>query len=129
MKTRICTDCRKTYPLDASSFHRVKSGFFYGFCYRCKSCERKRDIARYQKRKAHNYEYQKKYREQFPQKIAVRYQVRKALEEGKLIKTACVVCKNPKSYAHHADYSKPLDIVWYCGSHHQLAHQKENSHP
>jgi hypothetical protein len=36
-----------------------------------------------------------------------------ALRHGKLIRQPCA-CGNPKSEAHHEDYSKPLEVVWLC---------------
>ena len=51
--------------------------------------------------------------------------VSNAVRNGKLIKMPCQVCGNPKSEAHHHDYSKPLDVVWLCDFHHKQEHMKE----
>lgn len=42
--------------------------------------------------------------------------VRRAVQSGKLVKPeACCDCGQPRPLeAHHADYSKPLDVTWLC---------------
>ena len=37
---------------------------------------------------------------------------------GKLIQKPCEVCGDAKSQMHHDDYSKPLDVRWFCRRHH-----------
>lgn len=44
--------------------------------------------------------------------------VAKAIREGKIIRQPCEVCDNPKTAAHHDDYSKPLEVRWLCYKHH-----------
>lgn len=34
------------------------------------------------------------------------------------------VVQSKKSEAHHPDYSKPLEVVWYCRVHHFEAHKR-----
>ncbi len=51
--------------------------------------------------------------------------VSKALFRGELVKQPCVECGSTfKIEAHHADYSKPLDVVWYCRKHHKAEHRR-----
>jgi len=57
-------------------------------------------------------------------KDCARHKVYNALKTGKLKRMPCVVCKKLKVYAHHPDYSKPLDIVWLCSYHHHELHHK-----
>lgn len=54
-----------------------------------------------------------------PEKAKARNAVTNALNSGKLIRLPCKVCGNPKSHAHHKDYSRPLDVEWYCAVHHK----------
>lgn len=42
-----------------------------------------------------------------------------AVDRGKLLRQPCEVCSNPKSEAHHADYSRPLEVAWLCFKHHR----------
>lgn len=51
-------------------------------------------------------------------KIRARGVVYINLRNGKLIKLPCSVCGSVKSEAHHPDYSKPLEVEWYCKKHH-----------
>lgn len=60
-----------------------------------------------------------------PTKRHAHHMVNNAVRNGKLVKLPCSVCGNPKSEAHHEDYSKPLDVIWLCRKHHgELHHQK-----
>jgi len=70
-------------------------------------------------RKAAVVRYQKKRRQQDPQKYKARTAVGNALRDGKLIKGPCEICGDPKSQAHHHDYGKPLDVQWLCFKHHR----------
>jgi hypothetical protein len=38
-------------------------------------------------------------------------------------------CGRPKTYAHHEDYSRPLDVVWLCGWCHKRRHSELNKSP
>lgn len=46
-----------------------------------------------------------------------RGQVHIALKQGVLKKEPCI-CGNTEVQAHHADYKRPLDIMWVCRTHH-----------
>lgn len=38
---------------------------------------------------------------------------------GRLVRKPCEACGSEKSQAHHDDYSKPLDVRWFCFKHHR----------
>jgi len=63
-------------------------------------------------------------RERFPEKYAARKAVLAALRGGLLVKLACNRCGGTKAQAHHADYSKPLDVEWLCVKCHTDEHHK-----
>ncbi|KKM66654.1 hypothetical protein LCGC14_1479000 [marine sediment metagenome] len=44
-------------------------------------------------------------------------------QRGKIKKNPCEICNNPNSQMHHEDYSKPLDILWFCRPCH-IAYEK-----
>ncbi len=44
--------------------------------------------------------------------------IRKAIREGKLTPKPCEICGEPRTQAHHEDYSKPLEVKWLCKNHH-----------
>ena len=39
------------------------------------------------------------------------------IKRGKVKKLPCRVCGEINSQAHHSDYSKPLEVEWYCRVH------------
>lgn len=66
------------------------------------------------------------YKEKAPERAKARYAVNNAIRDGKLIpwpKCAMHDCECEKVEAHHPDYSRPLDVVWLCNTHHREAHK------
>ena len=61
-------------------------------------------------------------RRKYPEKVTARNAVASALKRGILIKQPCELCTSTKVEAHHADYSKPLDVTWLCVTHHREQH-------
>lgn len=59
----------------------------------------------------------------YPEKLRARRMVHAALRAGLLIRERCIVCGDPKSHAHHPDYSHPLEVVWLCPKHHGEEHR------
>jgi hypothetical protein len=53
-----------------------------------------------------------------------RWQVRRAIEAGRLQRQPCEVCAAARVEAHHDDYAKPLDVRWLCRTHHREHHAK-----
>lgn len=67
-------------------------------------------------------------RERNPDRLAARSALRHALVAGKVRKwpvCAMPCCQETRVQAHHADYSRPLDVVWLCKAHHSAAHRTE----
>lgn len=61
-----------------------------------------------------------------PDRGAVRFAVKQALTAGVLVKPeTCEQC-GAGGYieGHHEDYSKPLELVWLCGTCHKAKHAK-----
>ena len=50
--------------------------------------------------------------------------VARAIKSGALIKKPCVRCNNQISVAHHEDYDKPLDVIWFCEQCHKQRHKE-----
>ena len=55
----------------------------------------------------------------YPEKYKARYTLRNAVRLGKVTKGCCEVCGSQKVESHHDDYSKPLEIRWFCWLHHR----------
>jgi hypothetical protein len=68
------------------------------------------------------------YAKKFPQRRKANNAVNNAVRDKRLEKWSCQVCGDPKSVAHHADYSRPLDVVWLCQAHHKQAHALVNDY-
>lgn len=47
-----------------------------------------------------------------------------AILMGRVTKQPCTVCGSDKSHGHHEDYSKALEVVWYCVKHHAQRHRQ-----
>lgn len=46
-----------------------------------------------------------------------------AVRSKELMRLPCEVCGTKKVEAHHADYTKPLDVRWFCREHHSENHR------
>lgn len=59
-------------------------------------------------------------------KHAARMALRRAVKRGDLSRpSACERCgRDTKPHAHHADYSRPLDVQWLCPLCHGHAHRR-----
>jgi hypothetical protein len=56
------------------------------------------------------------------QKAAARHRIGTLLQSGKITRLPCEKCGDPKSQAHHDDYSKPEEVRWLCQYHHARVH-------
>jgi hypothetical protein len=48
---------------------------------------------------------------------------------GALVRKPCEICGEPKSEAHHDDYTKPLAVRYLCRLHHAQCHTGPRQHP
>lgn len=144
MPSKSCTKCGEVKPL-SEYYSAVNS--FDGVAAQCKICWRAHVRARREKlmenpewvlkeaercrlkqrRKGcpadpnHNAS-SRKHSAKFPDKKRARSIVATALEKGTLERKPCEVCGKHIAQAHHDDYSKPLDVVWLCSTHHAERH-------
>jgi hypothetical protein len=61
-------------------------------------------------------------RKRNPEQNMARSLLNDAIRTGKMTKGACVICGEVRTQGHHSDYSKPLDVIWLCQSHHRQLH-------
>ena len=59
-----------------------------------------------------------------PEKRKAHHALNNALRDGKIHRHPCCICGS-KAQAHHEDYSKPLDVIWFCPKHHGEHHAKQ----
>lgn len=129
-ETRGCSKCGEPIIVTPQMFKRTK--------YVCRPCERRR-IKEYQKAHPEKrkvwarvaadrappgaiLEKTRAYRRRNPEKYHAHQAVHRALKKGLIKREACAVCGSTKSHAHHDDYSRPLDVMWLCPSHHAQRH-------
>lgn len=118
MNTKVCSMCHleKKKDLFFSDSSRAD-----GLAYRCKACHKKfkpSAITRLKSRQSQLRQYAK-----HPEKPKARSIACAAIRSGKLVRLPCRVCGNPKSQAHHDDYSKPLEVQFFCDLHHKIHHK------
>ena|ERR1035437_549341 len=138
MKTKQCKDCKEL----------KNQSEFYGVQGECKNCTQKRVHKNYLLNREHYIKYEIKrnknpkrkeqkakylinYRLKNKQKNTARGKIHSALRNGSIKREDCVVCKNPKTEAHHPDHSKPLEVMWLCRKHHieienKIPYEKES---
>ena len=132
-----CSHCKKNKPLSEFGVNRAMKD---GINYRCRGCIREY-IKKYHKtslwKKSHKKnqrkynkteigsenvrKYTRRYRAKYPDRVAARVEVAKAIKRGDIESPAnfkCVSCskKRAKHYHHHKGYAKKhwLDVVPVC---------------
>jgi hypothetical protein len=136
---KLCFKCNIEKPLD--DFYRHKA-MRDGHLNKCKACTRNdvgahraanraavqaydRKRATRPERKAHALQRERRARTRNPEKERARTRLKRAVKTGKVQRLPCEVCGEPKSQAHHEDYSQPLNVKWLCFTHHREAHGQQ----
>lgn len=136
METKNCYKCKTVKSKE--DFYKIKRRYD-GLCEICKDCERKRKLEQRSRNidshRARNKRYYENNKEKFLSrrklwgeknklKIKAHTAVKNALLKGNLKRLfRCEICKRTPTDAHHADYSRPLEIKWLCRSCHMKVHQ------
>lgn len=67
-----------------------------------------------------------KYKKNNPEKRSAHSKVSRAIKSGKLTKGDCSACGAKENIqGHHEDYTKPLDVIWFCVKCHGEYHRKQ----
>lgn len=115
-----CKKCNFTKPI--ADFSVSKKGLLshYTTCKVCKNAYQRQ----YSKSKA-GKEVQVKAdqarKEKFAHKRSARSKTFTAIKNGTIQVLPCLICGD-KAEAHHHDYSRPLDVMWLCKTHHRETH-------
>jgi len=147
LKNKICSVCKVNKK--TSLFYKRSSGILHNECRECflKRCHRyylKNQKVIYKRTKKYallHQEESRKYKKDWyfrnrdseckrsklkkdsePEKYKARYKINNCIKLGKIKRHMCFCGKNAE--AHHEDYSRPLEIVWLCPSHHRELHIK-----
>lgn len=132
---KYCTTCETEKPKNLFGKRKASKD---GLAARCRACQRVYDKARSkdpyraearkiyaqtEEGKAAGNKAKSAYRKRFPTKSKAHAKVGYAIRAGNLFKEPCEVCgSNNQIHAHHDDYSKPLNIRWFCPQHHRQWH-------
>jgi hypothetical protein len=116
-----CRLCLEVLPI--SSFCKMAKGLDR-LETRCRTCNKSRIRKIRDDSPGYNRAHSRKFKEVHPEKRAAHLAVARGLRAGVIAKAPCVVCGNPKSESHHEDYSKPLEVIWFCRAHHAAHHEK-----
>jgi hypothetical protein len=124
-----CFKCLNTYSLDEFYKHPEMPD---GHLNKCKKCTRLDTKANREKNieyytncdKERNSlphrikmreDYRDSSRESDPQRYLARQKAERAFASGKIVKRPCHSCGSDENLEmHREDYSKPLDIIWFC---------------
>ncbi len=122
---KLCRRCEVLKPTTTfAKSKNIKDGF-WTYCKPCDYIRNKEYIAANREKHKEKRRIRMKNWQQLPlEKLKARSRgaVARALKKGEILKEPCEVCGETKSYAHHDDYSKPLDIRWVCAPHHKEIH-------
>lgn len=126
-----CGRCKRIRPVE--DFYR-RDGISRGHSHICKDCWGKFTKAEWKRTKSNpklHARYKKIAREQAvrrrkaaktdPEKrrvYAAHQLIRWMLFGGWMERKPCQICGVTKVEAHHADYSRPLEVIWLCRDHH-----------
>ena len=136
MKT--CFKCQISKPLEDFYKHSQMAD---GHVNKCKECNKKdvtnnrnknieriraydRERAKIPERKKTASEISKAWRMADKRRLTAHNAVARAIKSGKLVRLNCVRCNAEKTYAHHEDYDKPLEVVWLCQPCHKQRHKE-----
>lgn len=131
-----CFKCERKKPASEFYPHPMMADGRLGKCKACTKADVKRWYGRthtsraaYERkrfatpaRRAKAAEYVRMHRERHPERAKARQRTNDAIKRGILKRRPCRVCGNPKSQAHHKDYSKWWLIDWLCFKHHRAEH-------
>ena len=125
-----CSHCQKEYPRELLMIHShrdmvsgEKKNYFH-----CRKCNTKR-LKKYRATpngKKHTQEAVYRSMKKWNKRQNARAYLFQAVKKGKIIRPKfCEACGEiGKVFAHHEDYSKPLQVNWLCRDCHSLKHKK-----
>lgn len=137
-RLKTCFKCNSEKPIDQFYKH---AGMADGHLNKCKACT-KADVSKHRADnidKVREYDRQRaklphrvkaaaeqtrKWRDEDARRLKAHNAVARALRNGTLNHKPCEWpgCTREDSYAHHEDYDKPLEVIFYCQPHHKKRH-------
>ena len=135
--TKTCFKCNRTLLISEFYRHPQMADGHLNKCIDCAKADAKEYRAakieyyrQYDRDRFHNDEQRRQYvitnaleqAHREPDRKRTRGITRHAVEKGLLKRLPCETCGNPKSEAHHLDYSDPFNVRWFCSVCHKAAH-------
>jgi len=129
LRTKVCFKCHQELAVVNFYKHPMMGDGYLG---KCKECA-KRDVRENRKSRKTYYDNYDRKRSRNPERIAwvakrplhkrrAMRAVHSAINKGRMVKMPCEVCGELRVDAHHPDYSKPLEVMWLCRTHHAQWH-------
>lgn len=122
--------CRECTKIDVRQNRAAKLDYYQEY-------DRKRGLLPHRKlgnkHRAPNYtekrrEWSKHYYFENAERAKAHTMVGNAVRAGKLMPKPCERCGFAIGVqAHHEDYSKPMDVIWFCTKHHGERHREINA--
>jgi hypothetical protein len=119
-ESKVCKKCNKLLSLDNFSIRSDKKTY-RNQCKFCRNLHQK-IYSKTENGKLVQYFADQKRNLKYKKERAARTAVYRAIQKKLLIPLPCLICGN-NSEAHHANYDRPLDVVWLCTKHHKETHK------
>ena len=138
MKT--CFKCNVQKPLTDFYKHPAMAD---GHVNKCKECN-KTDVTENRLKKIDYFREYDRVRSKHPERAKLHLEVNqawrnqdkrrskchnavaRAIRSGELVRSPCIRCGDVNSLAHHEDYDKPLEVIWFCQPCHKQRHKEIN---
>ena len=118
---KACTTCKEQKDVDQFFRDKTKPD---GRAACCRACRKVQSARCYQKNPDAVRVRIQAWQSKHPDRRPAHKAVESAIERGDMTRQPCRVCGNPKTDAHHDDYTKPLEVDWLCRLHHIARHKE-----
>lgn len=128
---KVCKKCNVNKSLGEFYIHPEMADGYLNICKDCTvkrvslygKSERGREVDKKRNKKESRKIWLKNFLKKLRKKHKLQYHARntawRALKDGKIVKTPCEICGEIKVQMHHNDYTKPLEVKWFCFPHHR----------
>lgn len=108
-----CWMCKRDLPVEEFNYARSN---YDGLSSHCRECGKEYKLQHYEENYVYYYNRTVQYRREYPERYRAYRIMHEAIKEGELTRPdTCSKCgKSRNIVAHYIDYSRPLDVVWFC---------------
>lgn len=119
LNSQVCRTCKTNKEFSNFSFRKDTQKYRK----ECKFCrnQKQQKYSKTESGKLVQYKADQERNIKFAGRRKARSMISYAIKTGKIKPLLCFVCGD-LAEAHHPDYSRPLDVVWLCKTHHKDAH-------